>query len=54
MMDIHQDTPEHAARWQAWQRGNVISAQRSHRHALAAGAVMLGGMFIWMVIALWP
>jgi hypothetical protein len=54
MTGLDQDTPDQAARWQTWQRANVISAQRGHRHALAAGAVMLGGMFIWMVIALWP
>jgi hypothetical protein len=46
-------TLEQAARWDAWQHANAISAGRSDRVARLFGAMLLTGALLALAIAIW-
>jgi hypothetical protein len=43
-------TIEESHRWLEWQHANMLSAQRQHRLAIAAGALLLGASLLGVIV----
>jgi hypothetical protein len=46
-------TPEQAARWDAWQHANFLSARRSDRIARLVGVTLLATTLTAVAVAIW-
>ena len=46
-------TPAHAARWNAWQQANAVSARRGDAVARLFGFTLLAGAVTAVAVALW-
>ena len=46
-------TREQAARWDAWQRANVLSARRSDRLARLVGVALLAATLTAVAVVIW-
>jgi hypothetical protein len=44
-------TVEETHRWYEWEHANMLSAQRSHRLSIVAGALMLSASLLAVVVA---
>jgi hypothetical protein len=49
---MHEFSPEDACRWDAWQRANARSAQRSDRRCRIVGIVMCTATLVALAIAM--